>query len=143
MPDLLLVVLPSLFAIVLIVLLIRMTGIAHPVVLETDVPVEKTIAEHFEGARIDRIIRSADKFGALVYLNNAPGLVLVRAIGDRMAVRALNASTIKSLEGDGMSLGISLHDFTWPKMHLDFTDEAVRVAEESAIHAAIKEHAHA
>ncbi len=147
MPDLLYVILPSLVAIVFIAFLIRMTGIAHLVVLETDEPVEKTIAEHFEGVGIDRIMRSADGTGALVYLKSTPGLVLVRALGDRMAVRTLGASTIKALSGKGASLGIALKDFTWPDMELCFADEGTRQTEENtirkAINGTVKEQAHA
>ena len=143
MTDILTIMIPSLGALGLMVLVIWLTGLSHPVVLDDDAPVIETVQGHFADAQVERITRSADGKSALVYMADAPHLVLVRALGDRMAVRPVTAKTLKKLSGHDSDLDIVLDDYTWPRIRMNFADAAGRTSEENAINTTIKEHAHA
>jgi hypothetical protein len=126
----------SLIAILVMVLLIKATGITRPVLLTDETPVRETIKEHFEGENVERIMLSADGYGALAFMQNG-AVLLVRALGDRMAVRALNAQTLKSLQAKDDALVIKLRDFTWPATTLKCADAAVCVQAQTAINSAL------
>ncbi|PHS25790.1 MAG: hypothetical protein COA84_07050 [Robiginitomaculum sp.] len=136
MQDILIVVIPSLIAIVIMVLLIKATGIARPVLLKDEAPVRRTIAEHFEGEDVERIMLSEDGNSALAFMKNGE-VLLVRALGDRMAVRSLNANVLASLLGHENTLELKLKDFTWPRTRLIFEDVTARQNAENAISTAI------
>ncbi len=126
----------SLAAIALMVALIRLTGIARPVRLDTD-QVRQAITEHYEGARIDRIVLGRDGKGALVYLAGDPAVVLVRALGDRMSVRPVSREVLKALTQKNDDLIFVLHDITWPPQHLRLADADRCKAEAASLHAAL------
>lgn len=135
MPDLLTVVLPSLAAIVVMVLIIRAVGISRPAKLD-EALVRQSVNEHYEGATIRRIVPGRDGKSALAYLDGEPALVLVRAMGDRTSVRAISRDVLKALSEKDDALIFVLHDFTWPKTALALDSDA-RAAEKQAIERAL------
>jgi lipid A disaccharide synthetase len=126
----------SLIAILVMVLLIKGTGITRPVLLTDETPVRETINEHFEGENVERIVLSENGNSALAFMQNGQSL-LVRALGDRMAVRPLNAQTLKSLQAKDDALVIKLRDFTWPATTLKCADAAVCAQAQTAINSAL------
>ncbi len=136
MPDLMTVILPSLIAIVLMVGLIRLTGLAQPVVLDDETLVRHAIDEHFEGAPIERIILGQDGQCALVLMaDGAPALV--RAMGDRMVVRRLTPDLVKTVSGAEAVLDLKLRDFTWPRARMVFENATARANAQSLIESRI------
>jgi hypothetical protein len=126
MPDLMTVILPSLVAIILMVIVIRLTGIAHPIKLEDEAQIKDTMNAHFEGEPIERIVLGIESKSALVFMQNGAPPVLVRALGDRLAVRKLTAQSVKSLNGEDTSLTVKLRDYTWPDVTIHFANAAAR-----------------
>ncbi len=134
MPDLMTVIVPSLIAIALMVGLIRLTGLAQPVVLDNEALVRHAIDEHFEGAPIERIILGQDGQCALVLMaQGAPALV--RAMGDRMVVRRLSPDMVKAVSGNDTILNLKLRDYTWPRARMVFENATARANAQSLIEA--------
>jgi hypothetical protein len=134
MPDLMTVIVPSLIAIVLMVGLIRLTGLARPVVLDDEELVRQCIAEHFEDEAIERIILDQNGQCALV-LMSAGTPALVRALGDRMVVRRLTSGMVKSLSGTDAVLDLHFRDFTWSRARMGFENATARTNAQSLIEA--------
>ncbi|MDQ7019573.1 MAG: hypothetical protein Q9M33_10425 [Robiginitomaculum sp.] len=136
MPDLMTVIVPSLIAIALMVGLIRLTGLAHPVVLDDESLVRDAIDEHFEGMPIERIILGQDGQCALVVMSTgAPALV--RAMGDRMVVRRLTSNMVKAVSGKDTVLNLKLRDFTWPRARMVFENTTARANAQDLIESRI------
>ncbi len=125
MHDYIVVLVPSLIAIVIMVILIKATRLEHLVRLDNEAIVQSAIDEHFEGQKIDHIILSKDTQYALAIMQDGT-VILVRAFGDRMTVRVLNEKNITSLNGQDEALEIKLNDYTWPRAHLVFENTAAR-----------------
>ncbi|PHS27596.1 MAG: hypothetical protein COA85_05015 [Robiginitomaculum sp.] len=136
------VIAPSLIAIVLMVGLIRLTGLAHPVVLDNEKLVRHAIEEHFVDEPIERIILGQDGRCALVLMDTGTP-ALVRALGDRMVVRRLTSSMVKSLSGTEAILNLKLRDFTWPRARMVFENATARANAQSLIEAQMANHSEA
>jgi len=142
MPDLLTVIMPSLIAIILMVGLIHLTGLAHPVVLDDEAVVRRAIDEHFVDQPIERIILGQDGQCALVLMDTGTP-ALVRAMGDRMVVRRLTPTMVKALSGTEAVLDLKLRDFTWPRARMVFENTTARANAQSLIEAHIANHSEA
>ncbi len=133
MHDYIIVLVPSLVAIIIMVVLIKMTRLEHLVRFDDEAPVRDTMDAHFEGQAIERIVLSEDQQSALVFMQNGAPPVLVRAFGDRMVVRVLAPKAIKDLSGEDTQLSIALNDFTWPRTKIIFANAAARTNAQSLI----------
>jgi hypothetical protein len=132
MHDYLIVLVPSFIAIIVMVALIKAVRLERLVRFEDETPVREALNEHFEGQTAERIILDKNGHFALALMQDG-AVILVRAFGDRMAVRPLNAKSIATLNGHGETLDLKLNDFTWPRAHLVFDSAAARQSAQDLI----------
>jgi hypothetical protein len=71
--------------------------------------------------KIEHMLLSEDRHSAIATLEKNQNFALIRALGDRYAIRLASADQIAlSLPRSGKSW-LSIHDFTWPKTKFDTT----------------------
>ena len=132
MHDYLVVLVPSFIAILVMVALIKAIKLERLVRLDDETPVRKTLGEHFEDQTVERILLDKNGQFALAQMQDG-AVILVRAFGDRMAVRPLNAKSIAALSGHGETLDLKLNDFTWPRAKMVFDSAPARQAAQDLI----------